>query len=272
MNAFGQTLFGGSRFIRWALTPFVLLFAVVMPLLIEEWTLTRIAVMGSVELVCLALLAGFWLPPRFGRWAFRVVAALVFLAYAAYVVDEFFFSHARFAISGRRSQPSPFNALLGFIIIGLPSLWYAVRGRFTLREEPSPEQLAAARRAYEERLRRPDWKFYERHLQRRAPAALRELYAERDLVTASDLAYSDTCVISTFEPLDEQGLVDAREQVGHEVVPFAVSDCGDPIYLRPGAAERDTVYITYHDGGDTEVLAESVAALLQRLRQAKRSA
>ena len=30
MSSFGQTLFGGSRFVRWALTPFVLLFAILV--------------------------------------------------------------------------------------------------------------------------------------------------------------------------------------------------------------------------------------------------
>jgi len=42
MSAFGQTLFGGSRRIRWSLTPFALLFAVVMPLLDEQWTLIEV--------------------------------------------------------------------------------------------------------------------------------------------------------------------------------------------------------------------------------------
>lgn len=44
------------------------------------------------------------------------------------------------------------------------------------------------------------------------------------------------------------------------------------IYLRPGSGEADTVYITYHDGGDTEVFAESVAAMVEKLRNANRTA
>ena len=35
---------------------------------------------------------------------------------------------------------SPRNAMLGFIIIGLPSLWYTLPGRFSL-VAPQPEPL-----------------------------------------------------------------------------------------------------------------------------------
>ena len=31
MSAFGETLFSGSRFIQWALSPFILIFAVNLP-------------------------------------------------------------------------------------------------------------------------------------------------------------------------------------------------------------------------------------------------
>jgi hypothetical protein len=269
MSKFGQTLFGGGGFIRWALSPFVLLFAVVMPLVIEEWTFGAAVMIGGMELMCLCLLAGFWLPPRIGFCAFRVLAGMVALAYAAYLVDEFFLSNKSFTVTGRRSAASPFNALLGFLVIGVPSLWFALKGRFTLRAEASPEQLAAERQAYEDRILRPDWEFYERHLQRPAPAALRELYADRALVTSGGLDYSKAGGISTFNPLSEEGLLDTREQVGSDVVAFATSGCGDPIYLRPGASETDKVYIAYHDDlGNVQVFADSVAEMLERLRYA----
>ena len=77
MSKFGQTLFGVGGFIRWALSPFVLLFAVVMPLVIDEWTFGRAVLIGGMELMCFCLLAGFWLPPRIGFSAFRVLAGMV---------------------------------------------------------------------------------------------------------------------------------------------------------------------------------------------------
>ncbi len=146
MSKFGETLSGGSRFIRWALSPFVLLFAVVMPLLVENWTLKLVAMIAGMEFVCLALLAGFWLPARIGRWSFRCVAGAVFAAYAGYLIYEFFFSDTPFRLSESRSEASPRNALLGFVIIGLPCLWYAIFGRFRLQEPPPEAEIEEDRR------------------------------------------------------------------------------------------------------------------------------
>jgi hypothetical protein len=73
--------------------------------------------------------------------------------------------------------------------------------------------------------------------------------------------------------LNENCLLDTRETIGYDIVPFAASDCGDPIYLRPGAGESDTVYIAYHDDpGNVEIFAESVASILEKVREANRAA
>jgi hypothetical protein len=91
--------------------------------------------MVGIEFMCLALLAGFWLPAQFGRWAFRVLAGLVFLGYSTYLIDQSFFSEAPFKLVEARGKASPRNALLGFVVIGLPCLWFSLFGRFTLRAE-----------------------------------------------------------------------------------------------------------------------------------------
>src|SRR5262245_26897060 len=164
--------------------------------------------------------------------------------------------------------------LIVALFIGLPLLFLWSRdrifGAWWRRRNPS-ERLIADRRAYEDRILRPDWAFYERHLQRPAPQALRQLYADRELVKAQGLQYNDAHCISTFEPLDEPGLLDTKPWLGFDAVAIATTDFGDPIYLRPGAAESDTVYTTHHDGGDTEIFAESVASMLERLRNANRT-
>lgn len=133
MSAFGQTLFGGSRFIRWALSPVVLLFAILLPVFAERSKWEQVLVIGALELLSVALLAGFWLPARIGRAAFRCVGGAVFAAYAAYVISEFVFVDARFNPFKDSGQASPRNALLGFVVVGLPGLWYALFGRFTWR-------------------------------------------------------------------------------------------------------------------------------------------
>ncbi len=213
--------------------------------------------------MCLLLLAGFWLPKRIGHLALRGLAGLVFLLYLIYLIDGI--------VSCYSAGESPINPFLGFLFIGLPSLMFSVLGRFSLRAEPSPEMLASERQIYEESLLRPDWTFYEHHLQRPIPAALRELYADRDLVTDGGFSYDKNIGIGSFEPLNEQCLLDTRDQVGTGVVAIATSDYGDPIYLRPGSGGPDKVYLTFHDGGETIVLADTVAAFLTRLRSARLS-
>lgn len=133
MSGFGKTLFGGSPFVRWTLSPFVILFALAMPWLIPKWTAAGVMGMVFMESMCVALLAGFWLPVRFGRWAYRALAGSVFFLYGAYLIYEFFLNPKPVKFGGR-GRPSQFESLCGFIIIGLPCLWYALLGRFSLAE------------------------------------------------------------------------------------------------------------------------------------------
>ena len=160
--------------------------------------------------------------------------------------------------------------VIGLIFVGLPLLILRVRDRATkvrrLRGD-SPEARIAERQAYERRILQPDWASAERHLQRPVPQGLRDLYADRALVTAQDLQYTMDHSISTFEALDEQAFAYAQSWLGFAAVAFATNDAGDTIYLRPGSGEIDVVYLTHHDGGDTEVFAESAEEMLRVLRQ-----
>lgn len=130
MSYFGSTLFSGSPFIKWTLSPVLVLFGVLFPFLIDVETLMQVAILMAMEVACFALLAGFWLPPPQAWWVYRFVALLVFCAYAAYFVHEVFFTDDPVKILESRGEASPRNALLGLIIIGLPSLGFAVFGRF----------------------------------------------------------------------------------------------------------------------------------------------
>jgi hypothetical protein len=137
-----------------------------------------------------------------------------------------------------------------------------------VRDRRKAKKSEIERKALEDRLLHPDWNFYEQHLQRPAPAALRGLFADRGLITSCGLKYDRSCRISTFMPLDRDGPVDSAGLISHDIIPIAFSDCGDPIYLRPGAAEPDTVYIAFHDDpGKVLVFADSVGAMLEKLRK-----
>ena len=136
------------------------------------------------------------------------------------------------------------------------------------RRQDTPEKLAAELQT----LMHPDWAFYERHLQRPAPAALRELYSDKALITACVSYRGKREGISAVWPLNEEYLLDTRNEIGYDIVPFATNNYGDSIYLKPGANEPDTVYIAYHDDlGDVEVFAESVTVVLEKAREVNRA-
>jgi len=101
----------------------------------------RIILVSGMEFMCVALLAGFWLPARVGRWAFRALTGSIFLAYGAYLLHELALTDKPFRIAGSPSEASPRNALLGFIVIGLPCLWFTLFGRFTLRPPPTEPEI-----------------------------------------------------------------------------------------------------------------------------------
>jgi hypothetical protein len=52
-----------------------------------------------------------------------------------------------------------------------------------------------------------------------------------------------------------------------EALVIATTDFTDPVYLRAGASQDDTVYLTHHDGDDIEIFAESVTKMLAVLRR-----
>jgi hypothetical protein len=159
--------------------------------------------------------------------------------------------------------------VLGLLLAGVILIGWWWNNRDYRRRFP-PEKEAAERKALELRLLSPDWAFYEQYLERPAPPALRELFADRALVTSCSLELSKSCGIITFNPLDKDSLLDTADLFGFDVVPFATGGCGDAIFLRPGKSEPDTVFIAYHDdpAQGLVVLADSVAAMVGSLRKA----
>ena len=65
---------------------------------------------------------------------------MVFSAYLAYLIHEWIFDNEKaIGFGAARSQATPLNSLMGFIVIGLPCFWYTVWGRFTFRPQPAIE-------------------------------------------------------------------------------------------------------------------------------------
>jgi len=158
------------------------------------------------------------------------------------------------------------------IFVGLPIALLVTKDRIArARRNRTAElsRIAVERRTYERRILTPDWSCVERHLRRPVPPALRELYADLSLVMRRDFRYSTDYALSTFEALDEQGMADGKEWLGFEAVAFASTQEGDLIYLRPGPSEGDTLYLTHHDGNETEVFAATLQGMLDTLRRSR---
>jgi hypothetical protein len=142
-RTFGDTLFSGSRFIFWSLGPlFLLVAAVLLVTVYVQFAAGRFAAAGVAAAACLvcvsfflALLNGpyFW-------WAGRVVAASVFGAYLWYLLDTWLIHPTAFGFWGPRSAATPWNAVCGLLIIGLPCLCYTFFGRFTFRRGSLPDE------------------------------------------------------------------------------------------------------------------------------------
>jgi hypothetical protein len=145
MAKLGDVLFNGSRFIFWALSPFLVFLIVGMPLLVDGWwPWSNILVFGLDAIAALLLLAlydnkRFW-------WASRGVTGVVFLAYLGYLVDES--RSGKPWRLGPRSEESPVDALLGLLIIGLPSLRYTLAGRFSWDRHQVPRDFSPIRDFY----------------------------------------------------------------------------------------------------------------------------
>lgn len=126
---FGDHLFGGSRFIFWSLAPFLLGFAVFVIWMVDTWTPAVIVLVVVLDIPILFLVLGLYDPVRF-RWALRVTTGMVFMLYSWYLVDMWVLSDKEFKFFVSRSEASPMTSLLGFIIIGIPSLIFTLKGRF----------------------------------------------------------------------------------------------------------------------------------------------
>ena len=153
--------------------------------------------------------------------------------------------------------------VLAVIVLAVLILWSCDRiGAAIWRRRNPPEERAEELRRFKQRVADPDWAALERHLARPIPEPLRQLYAnvslcESDLI---DLGEEPGCCL---QPIHASEILFAEDTgLPSDVLPFARNMFGDPIYLRPGPFEPDVIYVTYHDGGDTVVLAEHVAELL----------
>jgi hypothetical protein len=113
----------------WALSPFLLVFIVVMALLIDKRGASSLVTLVAIELLAVLMLLGLFDPVRFW-WAWRGVGAIVFLGFVAYLIAMII--EGKF-FAARRAESAAITAFVGLVVFGIPGLWFALTGRLTPR-------------------------------------------------------------------------------------------------------------------------------------------
>lgn len=93
----------------------------------EGWDVSRAIFQLCLFLVSLGVLLYTISPSKFS-WGLRLVAFVMFSGYFVYFFDQLVVQKGTFSPAISRSTPSAFNALLGFLLIGVPSLFYMLWG------------------------------------------------------------------------------------------------------------------------------------------------
>lgn len=151
--------------------------------------------------------------------------------------------------------------IIGLFLVSAVVLMIGEKIWSLFRRKPDTQRLVQER---ERRLSSPDWNFYAAHLGRPVPDSIRALYSDTDLLAGGDIQL-EKITITSFEPIDIQGLRDTKVWTTKDAVAIARWEA-DPIYLMPGPDEDNGVYITYHDGGETELVADDVGAFISEIR------
>lgn len=147
-------------FIMWIISLFTMLMAAVTYISSsgEGWSILNIMTQLAISTLAVGLLVTAVSPSR-GWWGIRLSAFVIFGSYFWYIIDQFIIQGGVFEPTLDRSSKSPFNALLGFLIIGTPclmfSLWGSVKGKFGL----DPEQFTNADRASHKIAQGAQWLF-----------------------------------------------------------------------------------------------------------------
>jgi hypothetical protein len=117
-----------SRGVLWFAAPAMILFTAFMAFFFNDRGWRRID--AGFVLVSAAVSLGLLLTLVNARrywWGLRLVTFIIFALYFYYLVDECFIQHKPLQI-GSPGETSPYNAVLGFLFFGLPSLIYTLWG------------------------------------------------------------------------------------------------------------------------------------------------
>jgi hypothetical protein len=124
----------------------------------------------------------------------------------------------------------------------------------------SPEQIEQEAREWDAALQRPDWPLVAAKFGAAVPTAIERLYSGPAILLEPEVDIGGEAETVRFVPAN----ADAFDSEQWFDVPdgsfvFATTVFGDPFYVRLSESDKGyPVYLLYHDGGDIELVAESV--------------
>lgn len=128
---------------------------------------------------------------------------------------------------------------------------------------------------YDRRLLNPDFRAVERRLGCSIPPEIRELYADTELMLKKDFLIRPTGASETLEEFDIACFVPVDVESVESWWPaedrkFIIVHTagGDPYFVELSLIQPDPlpVFVTYHDGGDTLKVSDSLAQFVQFCR------
>ena len=150
--------------------------------------------------------------------------------------------------------------ILSVILLAIAVCWLWDRTTLGPQKPWSQEE-------YDQRLLNPDFAAVERHFGCMIPPAIRELYADSELVLKKDFLIrptnasegADDFVIAYFVPADVEGMESWWPAQDRKFI-IADTGCGDPYYVELSLRQPDPmpVYVSYHDFGDTLKVSDSL--------------
>lgn len=159
-------------------------------------------------------------------------------------------------------------AILSVILLAIAVCWLWDRLSLGPQRPCSQEE-------YDRRLLKPDFAAVERHFGCMIPPAIRELYADSELILKKDFLIQPTNALDGIEEFDIAYFVPADVEGMESWWPaedrkFIIADtgCGDPYYVTLSLVQPDRlpVYVLYHDGGDTLKVADSLEEFVDACR------
>ncbi len=138
--------------------------------------------------------------------------------------------------------------------------------RFRKRQQPPNEAIQRYRR----RLLNPRWDELQEHVGQTVPDPLRKLYKQTALISRQDLVFRERTGkewhVAEFYPLDKETLngiwPDLKKS---KIFPFAFDSVGVCFYVEFARkdSKRCPVMYYHHDGGDVELVSESLDEFLK---------